>query len=360
MDLQTAYQQPQGMGPDGMSGFQSGLELMAKRAAQEEQMRQMAIQTQQEQANLTRFTGQTPGMVQQTQLQGAQAEAQNTPQMLEQFARGKQGEWQTQQATGQHDVATVGGKIDKTNSGNLVSSLENTARSLELASQNGMLSAQEPYDAWRKGISPTMQAHFPANYTPDVPDKIRAISDWLVNSPEHKRQQENTDQTNSWGFIREQSLANTNNAAAQARADTAATAHVTAAQGRKPEETRDKAIARLNGELRKDPKNEGARRELAYYLNKDFVDDFAKDARQMMLATQASSNPAMAREHESYQSWSRAKYFDQHGIDNEPGQLSFEEYKWAQRAMEINHGITLEQVLSEGRKKGKIKSRKRP
>lgn len=355
------YQAPQGLMPSALTGIDSALDALARQRAQQHGLDQMGIRTLQDQANLERYRKLTPGMVDVQNLQGAQARVQNTPNMLEQFGQGQVGQWQQQQAQGKKALGTVDSDIEAGNAVNLSKSLENTARQLEFAAASGNLGAQEGYDSWRKTISPAMQKHFPAQYTPDVPARLRAISQWLIDNPEHKRATEKIDQEQSWQEQREQALAGINNAASQTRTETTALAHVagSAANREPPAETRDKAIARLVRQNREKPGDPNVQRELGFYLNKEFADDFAKDPRGMIIASQASSNPKMAEEYENYQAWSRARYFDQHGLDNEIGQLTYDEYKWANSAMRANHGISVEQLLAEGRKRGRIKSRKR-
>jgi hypothetical protein len=334
-----------------VSAVEAGQAWIQQQDAKKHALEQMYIQNQQSSANLDRYQQQTPHEVAKSGLAGAQAGIMNTPQMLESYRGGQQGLHQTQQAAGQYDQATVGGRADATNSKSLVESFENTARALELAAASGSLGAQESWDQIYKGMPQNVRGHFSPQYTPDTPEKIRKLARAVDESPAHRRSMEINDQKLGIDL----QLAGFNNQAAQLRAETAADARINAPHGSTAAETPPKAIARLNSELRKDPNNEGAKRELGYYLNKEFVDDFAKDPRAMILSTQ----PAKAQELELYQGWSRAKYFDQHGLDNPVGQLSFDEFRWVDAAMKSNHGATLEQVLAEGRKRGRIKSRAR-
>lgn len=131
----------------------------------------------------------------------------------------------------------------------------------------------------------------------------------------------------------------------------------------KAQETPPKAISRLVGELRKDPNNEGSKRELSYYLSTEFETKFAKDGRAQMLAISANGDTPQAQQAaqtlEQYKSWSRAQYYGEHNIDTPGSDMGFQEYQWAKANYDApqNQGMSWDDVVAEGRKRGKIKSR---
>lgn len=254
------------------------------------------------------------------------------------IGRGKVGQAQQEQAKGGAALGTQASSIEAANVENQLGAMTGRARMSEFPAEN-------------------------------VPGRAQLMSDWLKNTPAYRGQRELSQEQQA--SIKERELA----VGAQREAGDIVGRHVTgrytteaariSAEGARSRaeamERPPQAIARLQKELRKNPQNEGARKELSYYLNAEFVNDFQKDMRGAMLATYAMSDPKAGQEYELYQAWSRARYFDQHGIDNEFGQLSFEEFKWLQAALQDQRaaGRSAEELMEMGRRIGRIKSRKK-
>jgi hypothetical protein len=314
----NSYQPPQGLQPSAVSGVEGGLEWIARQQAQQQALQQMGIQTQQRGAELNRFQGMTPGMVQVQNLAGAQAQAQNNPQMINQFALGQQGQAQSLQAKGREDMGTVGGKIEKTNSGNLISTLESTARAFELAAASGTLGAQEGYDQWRKTISPTMQQYFPASYTPDVPERMRKLQRAIEESPEHRRTMELNDQRFQQDvqvqFGREQ----IQQSGATDRANIAADAtRYGADQSRgRVQETPQKAVARLRTHLARNPEDIDSLEEYQSHLEDQWDKFTQRDPALMLMKVRAMSNedPKIQQQAAAEYNRARKQFFSEKGI----------------------------------------------
>lgn len=150
------------------------------------------------------------------------------------------------------------------------------------------------------------------------------------------------------------------NQGSQTVAEINADAHVRGAQLHlNSGETPPKAIVRLQKELRQNPDNQEAQRELTGYINSEFETRFSKDGRGQMLAVQANSDPKASEMYEQYKAWKKAEYYGEHGIDQPGAGLKFPEFQWMQKAMELNPSMSADQVVEQGRKLKKITSRQK-
>lgn len=248
---------------------------------------------------------------------------------------GKMGEAQQQQAKGLHDIGTLQGKIGQTLGEQRVKTAESEAR----------------------------MGNFPP---PGTEGRAALMANWLRDNPEHRRKMEEIQRTGELHGDTAFNLAALNNEGALARADLTGQYSLAAARERQDQMERPpQAIARLVRELRRDPNNQDARRELSYYLNGEFENDFQKDLRGSMLSIRSQGNTPQAQaagqELEMYKTWKRADYFDRHGLDNDVGKLSFEEFQWINRVLQDprSKGMDIKQIIEMGKRLGKIKQKAR-
>lgn len=157
-----------------------------------------------------------------------------------------------------------------------------------------------------------------------------------------------------------ENVANINANRAVDVANIQARAHVQGAQaGRESMETPQRAMARLRRQLRDDPNNEEVQREYSGYVASEFEQRFSRDPRAQMMAVQANSSPEKAKEYEMFKEWAQSQYMEDQGIKRQGGGLGFDEFKWATLNFQDprNAHMSFEEIVAEGRKRGKIKSR---
>ncbi len=175
---------------DAFAGVEAGWQNVQRNEAQKHILEQLYIQNQQKNAELSRYTQQTPGEVQQTQLKGAQAQQLNTPSSLSSYQRGMEGLWGSQEAAGREALGTVEGRTTATNMANVIKSLEGAARHLEMTAATSPMFGQAEYQRFYEALPPGIAKMFPRQFSPDTPDMIKSLSSMLTNSPEHRREME--------------------------------------------------------------------------------------------------------------------------------------------------------------------------
>lgn len=119
-------------------------------------------------------------------------------------------------------------------------------------------------------------------------------------------------------------------------------------------ETPQRAEARLRRELRANPNNEEAGRELKGYLEERFDQRFQKDGLGNMLQIQASQNPEAMKKYLIYREQQKARLFMDEGIY---GNLDAKARDWVLRAIEVNPNMGTENIVLEGQRLGKISKR---
>jgi hypothetical protein len=161
--------------------------FLMRQDAQRSYLEQQAIMNQQKNAELQRYQAQTPYQLMQDSLKGNQAQAQNTPGYLQQYAEGEAGKAMSFNAKGRGDMATWESGAAKTNMENVAASLEAAGRQLEMAAANSPLMAQPQWQELRSKLPKQLQGQFPEQYSPDVPKMISQLSKTIMDNPAHRR-----------------------------------------------------------------------------------------------------------------------------------------------------------------------------
>lgn len=189
-------------------------------------------------------------------------------------------------------------------------------------------------------------------YSPQRMSELAAIRYAQVNTPEHAQTMDKAGLQSDTAL----QVENLQQTGANYRADVGARATVGAARVRAQEsETPPKAIARLRRELRANPGDEAARGELVGYLEENFMQRFQQDSLGQIMAAQASSGPQAMQAFQVYREQEKFKLFANEGIY---GTLDRGERDWVLRNIGTNPNMGIENIIAEGRKRGKIGGKK--
>lgn len=118
------------------------------------------------------------------------------------------------------------------------------------------------------------------------------------------------------------------------------------------QETPPKAEARLRKELRDNPNNEDAQRELTGYLEERFDKSFQRDNLGNMLQIQATSKPEAMQKYLVYREQQKARLFMNEGVY---GDIPPEGRDWVIRAIEANPNMGVANVIEQGKRMNKFK-----
>lgn len=142
---------------------------------------------------------------------------------------------------------------------------------------------------------------------------------------------------------------------AQAVASTQAQAHIRGAEiMTQTRETPDKAITRLKRTLATNPNDEDAQAELNSQLESKFNDSFSRDGLGNILQLNAASDPTKQSAYLVYREQRKARLFMDEGAY---GPLEPAERSWILRAIAANPDAGVNNIIAEGRQRGKIKQR---
>lgn len=167
------------------AGVEAAIMSAQQEKAQQHALEQMFIANQQKQAELSRYQQLTPSEVDVGNLKGAQSRAQMP--YVQDYALGQRGDDQWRAARGREAQETVGTRIGSTNMAGTVKALEDAARYLEINAASSGMFGQAEYQRFREALPEQARQAFPDMYTPEIPGKIKALSQVLMNSPEHQR-----------------------------------------------------------------------------------------------------------------------------------------------------------------------------
>jgi hypothetical protein len=168
-----------------LNALQASEEERQLRKAQVHALEQMSLGNQQKGAELRRYEGLTPGMVDKSQLEGAQSRAQMP--YAEDYALGQRGDARVRQAAGDVAMGTSQREIQQKNAEALTKTFEATAQKLDYESATSpMLSAA----TWREtylSLPQEVQRLLPQAYDPSIPEKLRKMSEAVKNNYAHQR-----------------------------------------------------------------------------------------------------------------------------------------------------------------------------
>lgn len=187
------------------------------------------------------------------------------------------------------------------------------------------------------------------NYDPRHLNDLAAIYHAQIYTPEQIGKERITDMQGR-NNLDVQALRNEGQLAV---AQTSAEAHVKGASIRnEAAETPQKAVARLRRELRAKPGDPDAASELSGYLNEEFDKRFQRDSLGQMLQIQAMQNKDKMAQYLTYREQQKARLFLDEGLF---GEVDAQGRDWVLRAIEANPNMGLQNIITEGRKRKKIK-----
>jgi hypothetical protein len=169
---------------DAGAGVENAQNWLMQQQQKKHALEQMYIQNQQSNANLDRYTQQTPHEVQVSGLRGAQAQAEMP--YVQDHALGVQGRNRVDQVRGRQAMDTEATGTAATNMGNTIKALEGAARHLEMTAAQSPMFGQAEYQRFREALPEQVRKTFPPNYSPDTPKMIQSLSQMLTNSPQHR------------------------------------------------------------------------------------------------------------------------------------------------------------------------------
>lgn len=111
----------------------------------------------------------------------------SNPDYVPTMVRGKMGEAQSKEAKGRVDLGTADTQITATNESNRGKTLEDVARRFEILSAGGNLNVAGAYQQFYNTMPAEYKAHFPRQYTPQVPEMLRAMNKAITDNPAHRR-----------------------------------------------------------------------------------------------------------------------------------------------------------------------------
>jgi hypothetical protein len=150
-------------------------------------LQSMLTQNQQSQANLDRYSAQTPNEIDKSNLEGLLARSKGQmPGYGNAMAQGDMGDAQSRYAKGQFDVGTLGGRMDVENSGNVVKAFELAGRHLELTAASNPAYADAEYKRFLGLVPEKVRGAFPQDYSPAVPQILKHLTTALTNTPAHR------------------------------------------------------------------------------------------------------------------------------------------------------------------------------
>lgn len=238
--------------------------------------------------------------------------------------RGKIGEAQQQEASGQIAMDTAPGKIEAENSKSGAQHLQQLSYSLSMMAQSDPQRANQAYQGVLQKYPKLAQMGFPPQYDPKFMQRFQRAA---MNSPEHQRatsleaqkiegQNEGHRIQGRFGLSREglqqqgamdRELVHSNDR--QYAADRGL-------DGRGAQETPQKAVARLRYTLSRNPDDEQSMSEYRSHLEDGWQKQLQNDPALMVLRARAIStdNPEIQKASQKRYQQERARYFAENGI----------------------------------------------
>lgn len=181
-------------------------------------------------------------------------------------------------------------------------------------------------------------------YSPELHREMKAIHYASVNTPEQIGRERLKDMEVTGGLQREtlQQAGATDRALIQGQSQRAvASIHANTA------ETPQKAEARIRRQLRDNPNDEDAQRELRGYIEDRFDQRFQRDGLGQMLQVQAASDPKNLTRYLTYREQQKARLFMNEGIY---GDVDGEGRSAVLRAIELNPNMGVDNIVNNLRK----------